>query len=1027
MKQKDPIVLGKDSEIKFPHILLISASAGSGKTYTLAKRYVQFVLSDKIPLNKLENILAVTFTNNAAKEMKVRILDWLKELALDPRSPKIRETAALVDMSEKEIRSKAAKITDEILSDYSNFHIQTIDSFLARIMSCSTAELNLPFRPEITMNYDALQEAALYLLFSRIGTEEFKTEEIDEFLEVIPKSSAFPWNPITRVRKNFSGFMNEEGRTGGEIFLKKGLNPSREIKRKFRKIMEFCSEIENKAGNPDLLRNFYFRVKESGNITLFISKYRSQYGIIKGNIKAARYDGWEEDKFKLNAMVLDLAEFNSRYHYYPYISIYRKFLQELDKIKNGKSETLHISDIARRLSSYIKRENVPEIYLKLGEKINHFLIDEFQDTNKLQWDVMRPLIEEALSKRGSLFAVGDIKQAIYMFRNADYKIMRNFLDVAAGKGKSEYLSLDSLGGKIEKKDLPVNYRSDGEIVSFADYLFKDRIKRMGEIIGDDRTELTSFKQRPLERRKDKGKVETIVMEAKSMDDGVEKDIFLSEIKKACEKYPLNEIAVLTDKNKRISSIVEWLSGEGINVASLSSLDIRKRKIIAEILGFMRFLETPADNLSFSSFILGDIFIKASGFSRGKTEEFILSLRKTDMSYVRFKEKFPETWEKFFDEIFSKVGYLPLYELATLVYSVFSLFENFPDEAAFLSKFLDACAKSENSGVATLSGFLDSVLKEDDETEKFFSVDLPEFLDAVRVMTFHKSKGLGFSAVFNMIYDERGPKENMFFKETGGGALEVWYIIKDLADFSDKLAAVYRGKKESERIQNLNLLYVISTRAKHQMTNIVVKQARKKPREEMKPIDAFENIKKTGKVEMRKKILEKAPPALSGASPKPKEMTGGKVKPTSESGREAARGNLVHEILSEITSESDFSAVDEICERKIMLYPFGFDKKEISGIIARFLKSPQAEDLFSQKPGREVMTEKEFTDSAGNLKRMDRVIIDPDCVAVVDFKTGGEDEDYAGQIAEYKKILKEVYKKPVKGYIAYVDLSKVAEV
>src|ERR1035437_10088274 len=162
-------VLEGDKTLKFPHALLISASAGSGKTYTLTQRYVQFLLSDKVPDNELSGILAVTFTNNAAKDMNARILAWLKELALDKECGKMDETLALVSLSRDEAHKRAQELVERVISNYSDFHIQTIDSFLTRIMSASVDELKLPLKAEITMAYDVLIDLAFYSMFPRIG------------------------------------------------------------------------------------------------------------------------------------------------------------------------------------------------------------------------------------------------------------------------------------------------------------------------------------------------------------------------------------------------------------------------------------------------------------------------------------------------------------------------------------------------------------------------------------------------------------------------------------------------------------------------------------------------------------------------------------------------------------------------------------------------------------------------------------------------------------------------------------------
>ncbi|MEA3307702.1 MAG: UvrD-helicase domain-containing protein, partial [Elusimicrobiota bacterium] len=335
MTDKNIPVLKKDTDLKFPHALLISASAGSGKTYTLTQRYVQLLLSTKVPLNGIENILAVTFTNNAAKEMKSRILNWFKELALDEHCPKMAETLNLVDMTSGDIHKKSQKIVERILSDYSNFHVQTIDSFFARVMGCSVAELGLPLKPNITMTYDALMDLALYSMFAKIGSKELNKKTIERFLNIMPKGNAYPWNPIIKVRDNFKDFLNEEGKTGGDIKWD-DFDFDAEIKRGFSDIMKFCAKIEEKLKNADLLKTFYFAAKENGNISVFLSSYKYDYGILKGNRKKSLYDSWEKDIALLNNMVLKLSELNSKAYYHPYVLIFRKFISELDRVKNGK-------------------------------------------------------------------------------------------------------------------------------------------------------------------------------------------------------------------------------------------------------------------------------------------------------------------------------------------------------------------------------------------------------------------------------------------------------------------------------------------------------------------------------------------------------------------------------------------------------------------------------------------------------------------------------------------------------------------
>jgi len=1065
-------ILQKDTELKFPHALLISASAGSGKTYTLARRYVQFLLSDKVPGNGLQNILAVTFTNNAAKEMKVRILSWLKELALDKNCAKMDETLALVSLSREEVHKRAAAQVERIIADYSDFHIQTIDSFLARVMAASVDELKLPLRAEITMAYDVLIDLALYSMFSKIGKEDFPAEEADKFLAILPKTGSYPWNPVKRVKENFNSFLRQEGKTAGLITAAAG-NYEAAVKAKFGETLEFCASLVKHYGDPELFKGKALAALDAKNLTDFLAAYKFDYGIFNG-VKRKRFPaGWEKDLESLNETVIELTELNAAAYYHPYVGLYERFKTELERVKRGKTDVIHINDIAKKLSAYINSSNVPEIYLKLGERISHFLIDEFQDTNRLQWDVIRPLAEEALSKSGSLFVVGDIKQAIYMFRNADYRIMRDFLDKAEGK-KSEaaYISLEPLGGELKYASLPVNYRSDGRILDHVNSLFKEKLKGSPELAGEDITELTSYSQSVPPERLKQGYVKTDVLELEDLSEPEkQKEWLLKAVLSARKRYPLNEIAILVAKNKRIEPVVEWLTGAGIPVASLSSLDIRKRKVVAELISYLRFLETPSDDLSFANFITGDIFAKLTGLTHEEMRGFIFSARggttpiqhggrsagpsggrSYDLLYAAFRNhpEYKEYWDKYLDEPFRRVGYLPLYELVSLVYRSFKLFENFPNEAAFLARFLEAVTSLEAEGVTSPRSFIEYASGADEDKASVFSIALPEYLDAVRVMTFHKSKGLGFSVVINLMYEERDLSDPMYFEEQDG-EIHVYHITKAAAEVSVKLRPVYEGSKSDANVQDLNVLYVISTRARHELYNLIIKKARKTTAKEPRLSDLFETSEAGAPAACKAEFREPSKPVEITSAAGRTERGFDALKPTYKSFFETAEGELIHDMLAHIAAghrsdaacrksqvtghkpevtgskpgsqelEDKLSACfDELSPK----YPFKFDKTKVTKGLLAFFGSPCAAPLFAEVAGRQTLIEAEFIDKAGSLFRMDRVLIDKDSVTVVDFKTGRENaEKYSAQMKNYLAIISEVYGRPAKGVLAYIDLCK----
>ncbi|KAF0125388.1 MAG: UvrD/REP helicase [Elusimicrobia bacterium] len=1042
-KNKEP-VLESDKTLRFPHALLISAGAGSGKTYALTQRYVQLLLSERVPDNDLSSILAVTFTNNAAKEMKARILGWLKDLALARDEEKIKETMALVSLSRAEIIKRAGALVDRVIDNYSDFHIQTIDSFLARVMAASADELKLPLKAEITMAYDVLIDLALYSMFSRIG-KDLPEAEIDKFLAVLPKSGAYPWNPVTRVKEHFDSFLNQEGKTAGLIARASG-DYETALPDKFKTVLRETRNLVGRFG-PSLVKDSAAAAMRAENITDFLAAYSFKFAVFNGIKKKNFPDGWEKDVARLSDLVIELTELNAAAYYHPYVGLYDRFKAELERVKRGKTDVIHINDIAKRLASYINADNVPEVYLKLGERISHFLIDEFQDTNRLQWDVIRPLVEEGLSKTGSLFVVGDIKQAIYMFRNADYRIMRDFLDKAEGKkaarsargtdcGQSrpdpaelKHLSLASLGGELKYADLPVNYRSDGRVLEYVDSLFKDKLKNSPELVGEDITELTAYKQSVRPDRVKDGYVRTDILELDDPGDPAEqKKWLLAAVEGARKRYPLGEIAILVAKNKRIEPVVEWLTEAGVPVASLSSLDIRKRKVVAELLSWLRFLETPSDDLAFADFITGDIFTRLTGLSRDEMRDFIFKARQEDrdaLLYAAFRNhpRYAKYWNECLDGGFRKVGHLPLYELVSLVYGDLRVFGNFPGEQAFLARLLDAVTALEAEGVTSPRAFLEYAAGGDEDKAKVFAIALPEYIDAVRVMTFHKSKGLGFSVVINLVYDERGQADPMYFEERDG-AIHVYHITKAAAEQSVKLRPVYAGRKKDSNVQDLNVLYVISTRARHELYNLVVKKTRKTEAGEPRLTDLFTACE-LGKPADRSPAARKpsAPVEIAAPGPRPDQRFDAS-KPTYTSFFETAEGELVHAILARCIElpkdpEGEISAAfDELAPA----YPFKFDKSKVVKSLVAFLASPEAAPLFESRPGRQVLIEAEFIDKTGSLFRMDRVLIDADTVTVIDFKTGLENTaKYTPQMKNYLAILSEAYSKPAKGFLAYVDL------
>ncbi|MEW6042234.1 MAG: 3'-5' exonuclease, partial [Elusimicrobiota bacterium] len=463
-----------------------------------------------------------------------------------------------------------------------------------------------------------------------------------------------------------------------------------------------------------------------------------------------------------------------------------------------------------------------------------------------------------------------------------------------------------------------------------------------------------------------------------------------------------------------------------------------------ILSLLKFMDSPVDDLSFANFISGEIFLSATGIKRGPILEFMFRKNispetRAEYLYQHFRNahEFAQTWQNYFDEIYKKIGFLSLYEIIALCFEKFEIFRNFPDEAAFLIRFLEVVSLLQAQGINNVRDFLEFALDNDEESSQIFSVILPEYVNAVRIMTFHKAKGLGFPVVINMIYDEKGETSAMYFHETEPGVIKVFYIKKDFAEKSSVLNKIHASKKLDENVQNLNLLYVITTRAKNEMYNLIIRKARKKLPKALaeKLTDVFED-EKMGKPS--KKKPEKVAKAetckvfVSGtgyADMEPLSFADSR-KWTFQRYLESAEGEFYHEVLAKLEYLDNVSVelMGKIVEEASENYNFKFDRDRIKNALMDFLNIEKVREWFLRKEGRIIKTEVEFYGRREGLMRMDRVVFDRETISVIDFKTGHEEiSEYENQIKKYVQVLREIYPgKKVQGYLAYIDLKKIKE-
>jgi ATP-dependent exoDNAse (exonuclease V) beta subunit len=1017
-------ILPNDSNLRLPDFALVSASAGSGKTHTLTHRYLQFILSDRIPHADLKNILAITFTNNAAIEMKGRILEYLKKATFGDEET-LNQLNELLSYSREELSLRTEALVDDILDSYSDFQVQTIDSFLSRVMRVSALDFGLPAQFELVLESDPLLDEAFDLFAEQIATDPQMRQLVEVLIARVNEnqgpSRRFLWNPYDaiagEVKNIYRTLISHVGQPAAD-------GSSADVRELEHGILRIVGEIGRAAGasGSSAVANYQkiIDAARAGDFASVIGKKLDQK-VLKVS-KDPRYDAAAQRvgdlQQELKALVSQYTLAQARLYYQPYIRAYLLLRKAIDSVRLRRGE-IDLGDAGKRLASSLQKEQVPEIYFSLGERIHHYLIDEFQDTNPIQWAALRPLVEESLGKEGSLFIVGDTKQAIYTFRGGDWKIMARMMN------EEEFPS-----APCKPVTLPLNYRSSEAIVKFSKNVFHELVPaKIGREIAA-LSGLASFEQDVLKKAKRKGYVELTSFEAPEIktDDPPERKRLIEVIDDCLIRgYKHRNIAILTPRNRDVVNVSGWLNSRRIPFLSHSSLDIRTRRITGEILALLKFLDSPIDDLSFGTVLLSKLFAaKTPETGIEEMRRFLFEQHQSeDRSqplYIAFREHYPELWNRCFEHLFNVVGYLPVYDLVQETYRVFSVFTAHPDEEATLVKLLEVIGDFEAKGNNNLKGFL--LFAETDSADDPWDIVVAPSEDAVTVMTVHKAKGLGYPVVILLFYDRSISPKNPFIEEEAE-EVRLLRITQDSSGKNDVLGEIYKRQKVLEEVDELNKLYVSLTRAEQEMYILSVKAKKGSFPSEFLPPGGFREgtqarIKR--KKPEQEHVLPIIHPPTMGL---PQSPTAGPM--TLE---EVKRGDFVHAIFSRIryASADPSNQIDEAIRFFQGDVRESFDLRSIREKILALLRNPDLAGYFAERPGREVKNEYEITTPDGQLQRLDRLVADTEGVTVIDYKTGGESDEYQSQVRRYMKLAGELYPdRPVSGFLAYFDLNKVQRV
>ncbi|MCX5806176.1 MAG: UvrD-helicase domain-containing protein [Proteobacteria bacterium] len=1105
-----------ESNRALPHILIVKSSAGAGKTYNLALRYLQLLLLDKIadlPIKThISNIVAITFTNKAAHEMRSRIIEWMKRIILDlpfenssdrPVDEILKNMSGVSGNGTRDLKSLEDSIRETIeinfealIKNFYDFNVSTIDSFVNLTLKASAFKLNLMPDFDISLDSAVYIDIVLQECLQKILEDNAVRERFDRFLRnyIELEGENVTWIPKDFLRDIISGFWREEAKENASFIYKANISHIEHIKNRIEEeVSGLASYLKATEGmKPDkrfinALEQFSISKKSEIKLSNYFLRQALGASLNKGS---AQPDREHEDLWKDILLSLSMFfEAVSESKFSSYVDIYLLFKKVLSKeITHDKSLVL-IEQLNTLLQQILDKEHfIPEIYYALAERYSHFLIDEFQDTNHLQWKNVEILAEEALSRGGTLFLVGDKKQAIYRWRG----------------GKSELVdevALKYSAYPVYEFRLTENYRSDEYIVKFNNIVFDSAnlrsliesaaLEYSAENMMKVMETYTDAAQRFISSKADKGYIrieriveQTDVQEQESVNDNfsslskdekneIIEDRFRQLIRRIKDNgiFQEKDIAVLVRRKEEARFIVRTLLENGFSVESEFTVNVKNNPLIKEMINFLDFINTPDNDLAFAGFLTGSIFQNRISLPEGGIIQWIERIRITGNPgylYEAFKQVYQAIWNEYFEYFFKRAGYLPLYELVVLFMKKWRILIDYPDDAPYFMHVCELIKAREALEGNNLNKFLQFwngntsiFFRDSQEVEKPFLLNTFEGTNAVKVMTIHKAKGLQFPVVILPFFklnafgvSDSRDKTKYFVREKED--MHLLYIKKDFTKYSQKLKDIYQEKEAEYLLDELNNMYVACTRAQKELYIFLGDSKRQKNYlidyffnvEDLKTYvngDVIEMGRQTDTVPASDKDQGAISEINSDASEPLFHDLGDDIKWMEKIGTklEAApgffkeqlfakkKGDIIHYILSLIIRLPDQCEefLNTCISSGIARYTFHPYADEIKKMIFNIFLNPEFKRFFQPEEDTLVYTEKEIIDSRGNTYKVDRITITDDCIEIVDFKTGEtRSEEHARQIMQYAGLIETIHPdKAIKKYILYLDEGKIQEI
>ena len=1056
-------------------LTVYKASAGSGKTFRLALEYIKLVLAQP---TAYRHILAVTFTNKATAEMKGRILGELYKLASDAESGMRSVLLAETELDRADIKQRAQQALSNILHDYSMFSVSTIDKFVQRVIHSLLWELGIHSKSELKLDTDLYvaratdsliddstidpklykhlsdmlakrlaDEASLKIEtnIAELGEELFKeqfrllneeqrqlvanAELLDEIVEYSKESIDSFEKKVQRMAKEMRDIILSEGLGVGDFKQKSRgvgnfiINKCNDLSIKDIINKEFInSSVEKAANDADEWGN---KIGEK-----LQPKLRELVDYVRGNTPAI----FTHLAVQKNISALRL------------ISGIRNKIKDLLAEENS---TL-LADSGPMLREFVNESDTPFVYEKVGTRYKHIMLDEFQDTSEIQWENFKPLLNNGLAEGNYSLVVGDIKQAIYRWRNSDWRIL--------GEKIGHDFDLDT-------KKLDTNYRSRQNIVEFNNIIFTNIAQKLenwaGQEAEDNATLAAKMRKlvepvfdNPTQKYKEGNtggyvEIRRIEVEKKKndqqQDDEIENVDYNSYIKEKLPElinsllqrgYKQGDIAILVRKHKEGQIAAKILIDNNIDVVSADAMQVDASHAVRLCVAAMQYIHDNKNDIA-----------------RGVIMKEAHMLSHPDGS--------PHEWHRVFDtkafdaahgEFLKAQHSRSLGEIFETVVAHFGI-DKLTNELPYVAKLHDEIIKMPRDGAASLERFV----KWWNDIGHKTKLSLPDNDQAVNIVTIHKSKGLEYPVVImpfgNIEIFKRREENKIWTPITNPENYEKYplYLI-NLEDIKNStLSELYIENRVQTMIDALNMLYVALTRPEHElyvMLNVTKKESNKED-EKITHIEQFvwpiveampnkqtplRDEPYSASISITTHTIGQPLPytkqAENSAEPWPIEsysvstqlppvaakLSTGAVFGQAVSPKANERGSIMHRIYSQINTHADIAQA--LAQAHIDGLITADKRNELLPLIQDNLQQQPYAEWFSGK--YKVLTERSIITPNGSTYRPDRVMLAPDRAIVVDYKFGIQIDRHKKQVQEYMQLVAQMHQCAVEGYLWYVE-------